>query len=84
MPTDEKKFEVAINNNVTRLLLGLLTIVFVYLKLDDKIDWSWWWVLAPLWLPTLVMLTLALVLYTLAGILLGIDRALTARKKNRK
>ena len=29
---------------------GLLTIVFVTFKLLDKIDWSWWWVLAPLWL----------------------------------
>ena len=30
---------------------GLLTIVFITLKLLDKIDWSWWWVLSPLWLP---------------------------------
>ena len=29
--------------------LGLLTIVFVTLKLLDKIDWSWWWVTAPMW-----------------------------------
>lgn len=30
---------------------GLLTIVFITLKLLGKIDWSWWWVVAPLWLP---------------------------------
>jgi len=29
--------------------LGLLTIVFVYLKLTGSISWSWWWVLSPLW-----------------------------------
>ena len=29
---------------------GLLTIVFIILKLIDKIDWSWWWVLSPLWI----------------------------------
>jgi len=29
---------------------GLLTIVFIVLKLLDKIDWSWWWVLSPLWI----------------------------------
>lgn len=29
---------------------GLLTIVFITLKLLGKIDWSWWWVLSPLWL----------------------------------
>ena len=28
---------------------GLLTILFVALKLTGVIDWSWWWVLAPLW-----------------------------------
>jgi len=28
---------------------GVLTIVFIVLKLLGKIDWSWKWVLAPLW-----------------------------------
>lgn len=32
-------------------LLGLLTIVFIVLKLIGVISWSWWWVLAPLWIP---------------------------------
>lgn len=30
---------------------GLLTIVFIVLKLTNYIDWSWWWVLSPLWIP---------------------------------
>ena len=29
---------------------GLLTVLFVALKLTDTIDWSWWWVLSPLWI----------------------------------
>lgn len=29
---------------------GMLTIVFVILKLCDVISWSWWWVLSPLWI----------------------------------
>ena len=29
---------------------GLLTIVFIILKLIGKIDWSWWWVLSPIWI----------------------------------
>lgn len=29
---------------------GLLTIVFITLKLTHNIDWSWWWVLSPLWI----------------------------------
>jgi hypothetical protein len=34
---------------------GLLTIVFITLKLTDYIDWSWWWVLSPLWIPFVVI-----------------------------
>ena len=30
---------------------GLLFIAFLVLKLTHVIDWSWWWVLSPLWLP---------------------------------
>jgi len=29
---------------------GLLTLLFIALKLLDKIDWSWWWVLSPMWI----------------------------------
>ena len=43
--------------------LGLLTIVFIVLKLTDVIDWSWWLVLLPAWGPiTLLLLFLMLVL----------------------
>ena len=35
---------------------GLLTIVFVILKLLGKIDWSWWWVLSPLWISFLLVM----------------------------
>ena len=31
--------------------LAILTIAFVVLKLCEVIDWSWWWVLSPLWIP---------------------------------
>ena len=41
--------------------LDLLTIVFVVLKLCGKIDWSWWWVLSPLLIPT-GLLVIAVVL----------------------
>jgi len=41
--------------------LGLLTIAFIVLKLTKYIDWSWWGVLAPLWIPTaLVFIGLAI------------------------
>ncbi len=32
----------------------ILLIVFIVLKLCHVIDWSWWWVLAPFWIPLLI------------------------------
>ena len=46
--------------------VGLLTIVFIVLKLIGKITWSWWWVLSPLWIST------GLVLLVLLGILIWV------------
>jgi len=37
-------------------VLGILLIVFVVLKLCKLIDWSWWWVLSPLWLPFVIVI----------------------------
>lgn len=42
------------NEQVASNGLGLgtvLFIVFLILKLINVIDWSWWWVTAPLWIP---------------------------------
>ena len=33
---------------------GLLAVLFVGLKLTNVISWSWWWVLSPLWISTLI------------------------------
>ena len=40
--------------------------VFLVLKLAHVIDWSWWWITAPLWIPASVAAAflLALVIYT--------------------
>lgn len=35
---------------------GLLTIVFITLKLTDYIDWSWWWVLSPIWISFMILI----------------------------
>jgi hypothetical protein len=54
----------------------LIFIIFLILKLVGLIDWSWWWVTAPLWLPAAVGILLSigsmfiiLVVAILAGIL---------------
>lgn len=48
---------------------GGLALVFFTLKLLGHINWSWWWVLAPFWLPA-VLMSVALIgffVYVLAG-----------------
>jgi hypothetical protein len=35
---------------------GLLTIAFIVLKLTEVIDWSWWWVLSPMWIGIALIL----------------------------
>lgn len=51
--------------------LGLLTILFIGLKLGNVINWSWLWVLAPLWAPlgiALLVLSFALIGLLMASI----------------
>lgn len=45
---------------------GLLLVCFVVLKVLGKIDWSWWWVFCPVWIPLAVILTGALVVFTVS------------------
>lgn len=40
---------------------GLLTIVFIVLKLTNVIDWSWWWVTAPIWIPVSIGIALIVI-----------------------
>ncbi|MCA0341143.1 MAG: hypothetical protein LCH99_15630 [Proteobacteria bacterium] len=34
--------------------VGLLTILFIALKLTGYISWSWWWVLSPIWISAIL------------------------------
>ena len=40
---------------------GLLTIVFIVLKLIGVINWSWIWVLSPIWISVALALLLAII-----------------------
>ena len=49
---------------------GLLTVLFIGLKLTGHVSWSWWWVLSPLWgsfLLGLILLTIILACVALTG-----------------
>lgn len=47
---------------------GLLGILFIGLKLGEVINWSWWWVLAPLWGPFALVLLVLLICVIVIGI----------------
>lgn len=42
---------------------GLLTIVFIVLKLCKVINWSWLWVLAPSWISLCLMILIIIILF---------------------
>ena len=46
-------------------IFGLLTVVFVVLKLCHVIDWSWWWILSPLWIPIAISIVILIVWYSI-------------------
>jgi len=45
---------------------GLLTILFIALKLLHKIAWSWWWVLSPLWIAAAFVVFILLIVAAIA------------------
>lgn len=43
-------------------LLLFLSFVFTIIKLCGLINWSWWWVFAPIWLPLSVVVFIIIIL----------------------
>ena len=42
---------------------GLLTLLFIGLKLTGHIAWSWVWVLSPIWITLLIVVVLILLVF---------------------
>ena len=59
---------------------GVLTIVFITLKLLGKITWGWGWVLSPLWMPLAIVLTIIMVLLCCAGVAALLDQLRITRR----
>jgi len=49
--------------------VGALQIVFIVLKLCGVIDWSWGWVLAPIWISTALVILLIIIVVILKKII---------------
>ena len=64
--------------------LGLLTLLFIGLKLTGYITWSWVWVLSPIWIPisiALAIISLVILLVVLDKIDIAIDKTIKYGRK---
>lgn len=59
-------------------ICGVLTIVFVVLKLVGVINWSWLWVLCSLWIDILLTVIVLVVLAVLG------DRKINKNEKSKR
>jgi hypothetical protein len=69
MSDQQKKVEVRTG------FLAWLGLLFIGLKLTGYISWPWVWVLSPLWIP----FSVAIVLFTMVGIVYAITMAMTKK-----
>lgn len=56
---------------------GLLTITFITLRLCNVIDWNWFWILSPLWIPITFYIFLILFIFLsgyVASVLISFGR----------
>ena len=56
---------------------GLLIIAFIVLKLCNVINWSWWWVLSPIW----ISVSLIVVIFIVAMVVLMIKDRCDTRNR---
>ena len=76
MVDDGKK--VTVRSSAGGSFTTLLTILFIGLKLGGVIDWSWVWVLSPLWISAIVSVTVLAVMVLIIGV-----GALVSKPKSR-
>ena len=60
-------------------LSGVLTVVFVVLKLVGVIDWSWWWVVSPT-LISIGLTTLIIIGFSIYSAYIDTKYELTSKK----
>jgi hypothetical protein len=58
------------NAGVGFVISLVISIVFAALKWNHVIDWSWWWIVCPLWIP----IGLGVVCGIIAGVVVAIAK----------
>ena len=63
------------NNRAPEMsFLNWLTLLFIGLKLTNFIDWSWWWVLSPIWLTIVLALGILFSTGFFRGFIRGLNK----------
>lgn len=68
------------NYNYGITMGGLLQVALIVLKLLNVIDWNWGWVLAPLWIPWLIIVASIIIVL----IVIYVQEMIDNRKKHKK
>lgn len=63
---------------------GALTILFIGLKLGNVITWSWLWILAPMWIPTIIGIMVLIIYVLYYEIRFRLDKRRWKRFRERK
>lgn len=63
---------------------GLLTILFIGLKLTGFIAWSWLWVLSPLWIVAALVVAVLLVVGLCMLLAAAVTASIDASQKRRR
>jgi len=69
-----EKTDKKVSIQLTGVLNVIVFLAFFLAKIFDKIDWSWWWVFSPLWIPLALLIGILIIIGICYLLILGIDK----------
>lgn len=51
-------------------VVSILQIIFIVLKLTGNLNWSWWWVFSPIWIPVAIFFVVFAIMFIVVTFLL--------------
>ena len=70
----EKTNKKEVSIQITGIFNVIVFLAFFLAKIFDKIDWSWWWVFSPLWIPLALLIGILIIIGICYLLILGIDK----------
>lgn len=84
MKTTIPKIFAIIGVCLVMVMAGSIVPVFIILKFLGWINWSWWWVLSPIWIPLAVDIVIVIPCTIIAGIIDVVMGFFIRRRARRK